>query len=483
MQRNIHYMRDSNEPYKPRPGDKVYRVPRMLTQRITLPKMHPIKPIIGVSLLSFVYGFAAMIAVGTVLLMLPLSSNSGQFTSFVDCLFTSTSAVCVTGLVVVDTLDHWSLFGQAVILILVQLGGLGFMLSTTLLLIAAGRKIGLRSRILVGESVGVSQIGGVVRLARNIILFTLISELVGAIIFYTRFSSESTWPVSIWQSVFHAISAFNNAGFEIFGRSVSLMAFSDDYLVLLTTAVLIILGGISFVVVYNIYRNRGLHHSSVDTKLVLLISLILLALGTLVVLATEYNSPDTLGSMPLHLKILNSFFQSVTARSCGFHSIDTNALIVYTLFFIMILMYIGGSTGSTAGGIKVNTFGLIVITVWNTIRGKEHPGAFGREFSVIQIFRAMTLLVISLGIIALVFFVLSITENFSSIEILFETVSAVGTVGLSTGVTPGLSVAGKVIIAITMFIGRLGPLTLIMALAGVHRASKYHYPQDSVRIG
>jgi trk system potassium uptake protein len=480
---NTPHSRNSNEPYRPRPGDRIYRVPRMVTQHIGLSKMRSIRPVAGISLLSFVYGFAAMIAVGTVLLMLPVASNSGHFTPFVDCLFTSTSAVCVTGLVVVDTLDHWNLFGQFIILLLIQLGGLGFMTSTTLLLIATGRKIGLRGRMLAGESVGLSQIGGVVRLTRNILWFTLIAEAAGTLVFFLRFSSQYSWPLSLWKSVFQAVSAFNNAGFDLFGGFLSLTSYRGDYLVLLTTAGLIILGGISFIVMYNIFQARGLHHSSVDTKLVLLVTLILLTVGSVLVLVTEYNNPQTLGSLPLPLKVLNAFFQSVTARTAGFNSIDTGSLTIFALFFVIILMFIGGASGSTAGGIKVNTFGLIISTIWNTLRGKEHPGAFGREFQLEQIFRAMTLLVISLGLIAVVFFALTITEHFSSFRILFETVSAFGTVGLTTGITPLLSLAGKLIIVMTMFIGRLGPLTLIMALSRGQQKSLFRYPKDSVRIG
>jgi trk system potassium uptake protein len=473
----------SDKPYRHRPGDRIYRVPRMITQRITLPKIRPIKRKFGISLLSFVYGFAAMIAAGTLLLMLPFSSNSYQYTSFIDCLFTATSAVCVTGLVVVDTLDHWSFIGQIVILVMVQLGGLGFMISTTILLIALGRKIGLHERILVKESVGLSQLGGVIRLARNMVLFTFLMEAAGAAVFYIRFSSQNEQPAAIWKSIFQSVSAFNNAGFDLFGGFRSLSGYSGDYLFLLTTSILIILGGISFVVINNLFQSRGLHHSSVDTKLVLLISFILLAAGALVVLFTEYANPQTLGNMPLPIKILNAFFQSVTSRTAGFNVLNIGVLTVYTLFFTMILMFIGGAAGSTAGGIKVNTIGLIVATIWGTIKGREHPGAFGREFPLEQIYRALTLLVLCLVIVSVAFFILSITESFKSINILFEAVSAFGTVGLSTGITPQLSIAGKVVIIILMFVGRLGPLTLTMSLATNKQITKYRYPVDSVRIG
>ncbi len=469
-------------PYQPLPGDRILRIPRLQPWRITISRSlrpHPS----GISWWTLVYGFAGMIAAGTILLMFPISSNSGEWTSPVNCLFTATSAVCVTGLVVVDTLDHWNYFGQFVILLLIQLGGLGFMTSATILLMAAGRRIGLRDRILIGESIGASSIGGVVRLVRNILFFTLIAESVGALIFYVRFSAEYGWWSGIWKSVFQAVSAFNNAGFDLFGGFRSLSGYSTDWLVLLTTAALIVLGGISFMALQNTFHSRGLKKSSVDTKLVLLITAVLLILGTLVVLVIEYSNPQTLGNLSWPYKFLNAFFQSVTSRTAGFNVINIGALSIDALFFIILLMFIGGASGSTAGGIKVNTLGIIAATVWNTIKGKENAGAFGREFPVQLIFRAITLLVISLGLIALVFMLLSFTEDQSSIKILFETVSAFGTVGLTTGITPELSIAGKIIVVFTMFIGRLGPLTLTLALTGRQQPSSIHYPKETVRIG
>jgi trk system potassium uptake protein len=233
----------------------------------------------------------------------------------------------------------------------------------------------------------------------------------------------------------------------------------------------------------NVYRSKGLHHSSLDTKLVLLITLILLASGTLVVLACEYSNPETLGNLPLPLKILNSFFQSVTSRSSGFNTLNIGSLTIFTLFFTMVLMVIGAASGSTAGGIKVNTIGLITATIWSTVRGREHPRAFGREIPLDQIFRGMTLLVLSAGVIMVTFLILSITESFHSINILFETASAFGTVGLTTGITPELSVTGKAVLIVVMFMGRLGPLTLIMSLARNKQISKYRYPVDTIRIG
>jgi trk system potassium uptake protein len=468
--------------YRPKPGNRILRITKLQPFRIITPEVKERKPI-AVSLWALVWGFALIIAVGTIMLTSPISSKSGEWTPFVDSLFTSTSAVCVTGLVVVDTLDHWNYFGQGVIAILIQLGGLGFVTSSTILIIAARRRIGLRDRILISESAGVSGIGGVVRLTRNIVIFTLATELVGAAIFYLHFSSQFGPELGAWKSVFQAISAFNNAGFDLFGGFLSLTGYHSDPLVLLTTAALVILGGISFVVLANIFNSRGIGKSSVDTKLVLMVTFLLLAAGTLFLLITEFNNPNTLGPMTLPDKILNAFFHSVTPRTSGFNSIDVGAMAIYSIFFTMVLMFIGGAAGSTAGGIKVNTFGMLVATVWYTVRGREYPGAFGREFQSQQIYRAITLLVISLALIILVFVVLSITENFSSYRLLFETISAFGTVGLTTGVTPDLSVVGRVMIILTMFIGRLGPLTLMMVLARLQHPSKYRLPQESIRIG
>ncbi len=460
----------------------MFRVPRTKPLRIPVPQIPIIRPR-TVSLISFVYGFAVMILLGAVLLLFPFSSKAGIWTAPVDCLFTATSAVCVTGLVVVDTLDHWSLIGQFIIMLLIQLGGLGFMTTTIILMMAAGRRIGLRDRILIGESIGVSRIGGLVRLTRHILLFTLAAEFLGAVVFYIRFSADYGWLEGIWKAVFQSVSAFNNAGFDLFGGFRSLTSYNGDFLVLLTTCALIILGGLGFLVIDNIYRAKGIKRSTADTKLVLVVTGLLLAVGTLVVLAAEYTNPKTMGDMPIQLKLLNSFFQSVTARTAGLNSIDTGSLTVFSLFFVMMLMFIGGASGSTAGGIKVNTVGIILTTIWSTLRGKEFPGAYGREFPAQQIYRALALLVISLVLIVGSFLLLTYTENFSMIRVLFETVSAFGTVGLSTGITPDLSVAGRVVLIVVMFIGRLGPLTLIMALARVQRTTEYRFPQESVRIG
>ena len=468
--------------YNPKPGNKIYRIPRIEPWKVTVQAISQTKsgeP----SLLTLVWGFAGMIIIGTILLILPISSNAGVWTTPVNALFTATSGVCVTGLVVVDTLDYWSTFGQVVVVILIQLGGFGFMTSTTIALVALGHRIGLRERLLIGESIGLSTLGGLIKIVRNMLLFSLTAEVIGAAIFFVRFSSQYATGTAIWRSIFQSISAFNNAGFDLFGGLRSLSDYQGDYLVVLTTAALVFLGGISFLVVQDSVKTHSAKKLSLDSKMVLSITLVLLLAGTLVVLISEYNNPNTLGAMSLPKKLLNAFFQSVTSRTAGFATVDINSMTHYSLFFIMLLMFIGGASGSAAGGIKVNTFGLVLATIWSSIKGREYPSAFGKEFMNQQIYRALAVIIISAGLVAVIVFLLTITETYDFLRIFFEAVSAFGTVGLSTGITPELSITGRILIIITMFAGRLGPLTLTLALVKRQRPTKYHYPKEVVRIG
>ena len=470
--------------YTSKPGDKVFRPARYRARpwRILLPAI-PRPRTGGSSSLVLIYGFAGLIACGTILLILPISTKTGLLTSPVDALFTATSAVCVTGLVVVDTADYWSLFGQIVILVLIQAGGFGFMTSATVFLLAFGRRIGLQERLLIRESMGLAQLGGLVRIVKRMAVFTLVAEVIGAAIFYLHFSTQYSAGTALRVSLFQSISAFNNAGFDLFGSFRSLSNYQGVPLVVLPTAVLIFLGGISFLVVFDIAKSRNWRRLSLDSKMVLTTTVSLLALGIIVILFTEWNNPDTLGAMSQPQRLLNAFFQSVTARTAGFSTITMANVADYTLFFTMLLMFVGGASGSTAGGIKINTFGMLVATIWSTIRGRERAGAFGRQFNTQQIHRALTLVMFSLGLVSLVVFILTVTEEFHFLNLLFETVSAFGTVGLSTGITPNLSMAGRLIITGTMFAGRLGPLTLALALIQRQQPTAYRYPEEAVRIG
>ena len=357
------------------------------------------------------------------------------------------------------------------------------MTSATLLLLAFGRRIGLQERLLIGESMGLARLGGVVRIVKSVVIFTLLVEGIGAAIFFFRFSGDNPLKLAAWKSAFHSISAFNNAGFDIFGNFQSLASRQGDYVVVLVTAALIFLGGISFMVIADVLKARSLTRLSLDSKLVLLTTVALLTAGASIMLYTGLSEPATFGSVSLPQTALSAFFQSVTARTAGFTVINVGGLTQYALFFIMFLMFIGGASGSTAGGIKVNTFGMLMSTIWSTIRGREHAEAFGRAFSIQQLYRAIAVLMLSLGLVALAVFLLTVHEEFSFISLLFETVSAFGTVGLTTGITPYLSTAGRLIITVTMFIGRLGPLALSLALLQRQRPSAYRYPEEMARIG
>ncbi len=437
----------------------------------------------GLSTRTLVYGFAAVIGLGTLLLMLPASSRTHQFTPPLNALFTATSATCVTGLVVLDTGTYWSLFGQVVIIAMIQIGGFGFMAGATAILSMFGRRIGLRERLLVSESLSLEGPGGMVRLVRRMALFTVLAEGTGALVFFLRFAMGNPPLTALWRAVFHAISSFNNAGFDIFGNFHSLIDFQRDAAVLLTTAALFILGGISFVVVMDVYRMRRWDRLSLNSKIVLATTAVLVAGGTLVILLAEFYNPATLGALTLPEKLLNAFFHSATTRTAGFNSINVSAMLNYTLFFTMLLMFVGGATGSTAGGIKVNTIGVLFATILSSIKGREHAGAFGREFPIQQIYRAAVVAIISLGLVASAIFLLSITEGFNFLSIIFEAVSAFGTVGLTTGITPVLSMAGRILLMTLMFAGRLGPLTLVLALRQRQQPSLYRYPQETISIG
>ncbi len=464
-------------------GERVFRVPMVEPWRIPLAIVRPPR-FRSLPITVVVYAFAIIIGVGAVLLMLPVSSESGQSTPFVDALFTATSAVCVTGLVVVDTGPHFSLFGEGVIMALMQIGGFGIMTGGTFLLVSLGRRVGLREKLIVGESMGLDKLGGLVPLVMGIMVFTIVAEGLGMVMFYIRFSGEFPAHNAAWISVFHSVSCFNNAGFDLFGGNFqSLANYQNDPLMVLGTAALVILGGISFIVVVDVFRVRRFRRLGLDTKLVLFTSGVLLAVGMIVILAMEYNNADTLGLMPWPQKVLVAFFHAVTPRTAGFAVVNVGSMAVYTLFFMAMLMYIGGASGSTAGGIKVNTFGMLAATVWSTIRGREHAGAFGREFKSQQIHRALTIVMLSIGLVGVVALVLVITQDAPFIDLLFETVSAFGTVGLSTGITGGLTTAGKMIIVLTMFVGRLGPLTLAFSLVQRQQRTIYRYPQEDVRIG
>lgn len=431
--------------------------------------------------LILIAGFAFAILVGTLLLMAPFASASGDWTSPVTALFVATSAVCVTGLTPVDTATHWSGFGEAVILLLIQFGGLGFMTSATLLFLLFGLRMGLRERIYLSQSMDLSRMGGIVNLTRRAILFTLIMETAGFVILSARFALDESPGTALWRGLFHSVSAFNNAGFDIMGGFASLEG-HDDVITLTTIAVLIIVGGIGFIVVEDLLRAR---HSRrrlfADSTVVLRATAFLLVAGFVGFLALEWSNGLVDRSLPD--KVLQAAFHSVTPRTAGFNSVPLVALADETLFLTIALMFIGAGSGSTAGGIKVGTVAVIVAAAFSAIRGREHPEAANREIARSDIDRALAVALLGGMLVFGVALILARLEPIAFLPVLFEATSAFGTVGLTAGVTPQLGDASLLVLAATMFVGRLGPLTLALALVQRQGRESRRLPEERIRIG
>ena len=471
--------------WRPRPGDRVVRHPR--EEEIKPLHIAAARPRVPPKNFGSPYmlmgGFAFLIAVGTLLLLLPFANTSGEVTPFMDALFTATSAVTVTGLVVVDTPTYWSFSGQLIIMVLIFAGGLGIMTSATLFLIIIGQRITLANRLLMRESLGVHQLGGLIRLTLRIVLVVVSIQLIGFLILLLSLMGEYPLSTALWQSAFHAVSGFNNAGFVIFPDSQSLDAFWRDYTFLVPMTILIILGTLSFSVLLDIFGYRRFNRYTLDTKLVVVVTTLLLLLGGVVIFAAEYANPATFGPMPVVDKVLTAFFHSASGRTAGFTTVDFGDMEQHSNFFITGLMFIGGASASTAGGIKVNTIAVLMAAVLSSIAGKTHATAFGREVAQPQIYRALTVLVLGLAVVFAVSFFLTITEGLPLLQILFETVSAFATVGLSTGITQELSPVGRLIIILTMYLGRIGPLSLALVLAQREKTALYRYAEERVKIG
>ncbi|MDD3839556.1 MAG: TrkH family potassium uptake protein [Clostridia bacterium] len=426
-----------------------------------------------------------LIISGGILLNLPISSKDGNSVGFLNALFTATSAVCVTGLVVVDTATHWTLFGQIIIIILIQIGGLGFMALTTLFALIVGKKITLRERLVMQEALNQFSIEGVVRLTKNLLIVTLLIEGMGALLLSTRFVYYYGPVKGIYYSVFHSISAFCNAGFDLVGGFRSLTPFFNDVVINIVIMSLIVVGGLGFTVLVNIATKRQFDKFSLHTKLVIYVTGFFIALGFIVFMLLEYSNPGTLRGMPFQEKVLASLFQSVTPRTAGFNTIPIDNLTNASKFFTIILMFIGGSPASTAGGIKTVTFAVVILSVWANIKGREDVEIFQKRVKRQIVSRALVVTVLALLLVIVVTMILSITEKAEFLNILFEVASAFGTVGLSAGITTELSTAGKIIIMITMFSGRVGPLTIVTALAKRQAKNKapIKYPEDRVIVG
>lgn len=430
---------------------------------------------------TIIAGFATIILVGAVLLSLPISSADGRSTAFLTALFTSTSAVCVTGLVVVDTGTHYSLFGQIVILVLIQLGGLGYMTVATLMALIVGRRIGLRERIILQEAHNLYTMGGVVRFTRNVVLITAAIEFVGAVLLSLRFVPEMGVGRGVYAGIFHSVSAFNNAGFDIMGGFRSLTGYAADLPVNLIVAALIILGGLGFIVLSDLATHP--RRLSLHSRVVLTTSATLIGLGIGLILLLEYGNPKTLESLSPVQQVLAAFFQSVTPRTAGFNTIDIAQLREPTLMLLIALMFIGASPGGTGGGIKTTTFVAPMAVIISMLRGRTDPELLGRRLPPVVIYKAVTIALVAVAFVVTMGTALSFVERIDFVPALFEVTSGFGTVGLSTGITPQLSTAGRLLVMATIFIGRVGLLTVAFALTRRQQPMSYRYPEERILVG
>jgi trk system potassium uptake protein TrkH len=427
-------------------------------------------------------GFALMIATGTFLLSLPFATVTGEI-SFINALFTATSAVCVTGLVVVDTGTYFSLFGQLVIMFLILGGALGFMTSATLIFVILGKNITLKDRLIIKEALNTDSIQGVVHLILTIAKMAVITILLGSIFLGFRFFPQLGWKRGLLFSVFHSISAFGNAGFDLIGDFEGLTLYADDFLVSGTIMALFIVGGLGFTVILDIFQRKKPARYSLHSKMVLLFTVFLLVSGTLFILFLEYNNPATLGDVQVGSKIFRALFTAATPRTAGFNVVPTEALKPASLFYILILMFIGASPASTGGGVKTTTFALIVGAVRALLKGSDEVVFWEKRIPSTLILKALTIIFISIFLIFFIVFAMTIVENKPFLDLTFEVFSAFGTVGLSTGITPDLTVMGKTLLIITMYAGRLGPLTMLYALTRKFKARGVRYPEERILIG
>lgn len=434
----------------------------------------------GVSMFQFnkvrpvqyvVLGFLLVILVGSILLALPITHLEGVDVQYIDALFTATSAVSVTGLIAIDTADHFNVFGRFIIAILIQIGGLGVTSIGAAFILISQRKFGLRQRILLKEGLNVDSLGGVVRLVKSVLKMTLIIELVGFILSFIVFSRDYPIWSALGISAFHSVAAFNNAGFDILGNLQNLIPYRDSLLLNLTTAGLIIAGGFGFVTISEIIKKRQYKKFSMNTKIVLLMTISLLIIGTLLLKMTE------------GISWMDAFFFSTSARTAGFSTISVGDFSQTGLLILMVLMFIGASPGSTGGGIKTTTFFAILMSI-KGISTNTPVTAFKRRIPAESLVKAFSIFILAISVICLnTFLVLVVQPELQFLDVLFEVVSAIGTVGLSVGITPDLNVLSKLIICLTMFIGRLGTLTIASVWAYRMAATTFNYPEERITIG
>ncbi|WP_416182209.1 TrkH family potassium uptake protein [Acidaminococcus timonensis] len=426
--------------------------------------------------------FVGLILAGAVLLMLPIASTDGSSLSFVDALFTATSASCVTGLVVVDTGTYFSVFGQLVVIALIQLGGLGLVLFATLFSVVMRKKIDLQSRLNIQASLNQNELDGVVRMSLRIAKYTAAIEAFFGTVLALRFFPEYGLK-GIYFGYWHAVSAFCNAGFDLFGHYQSLTAFVGDPVVNLSICLCIILGGLGFAVMRDVLKKRNFRQLKLHSKLVLTVTATLIVVGTAVIAFLEWHNPGTLGSLSGSDALWASFMQSVSPRTAGFNTIDMNALRIPTMIFIILLMFIGASPASTGGGIKTTTFALILLNISQVVRGRSECEIFGRRVGNDTIFQAFAITSMSMLWVVSATLLVTCLEDTSFLYALFEVVSAFATVGLSTGLSQHICTASKIILILSMYAGRVGLMTFALALTAQKPEKHIHYPKENIIIG
>ncbi len=431
--------------------------------------------------------FLGLILLGTLLLHLPSASRSGRSAGWMTSLFTATSATCVTGLVLADTWTQWSFFGQAVLLGLIEIGGLGFMSAASVAYMLFRRKMSIQQQLVIAEAIGATSMRDLVRVQKRLLIRAFALEGAGAVILTVRFSLEYPLANALWMGIFHSISAFCNAGFDVLGflqPGGSLAPFRTDPTVCLTLAALVVLGGLGFLVWEEVLRERRPARWSVYTRLVLLTSGALLLSGTVLICLLEWNNPGTLGPMTVPQKLLAAFFQSVTLRTAGFAALDQGALTEAGKAVSVFYMLIGGSSGSTAGGLKTVTFVVLLLFLWSRMRGRYTVNVFHRTISSDHVLNAIMIFITMVGLSFAGAAVVCATAPVGFTDALYETVSAIGTVGLTAGATPRLSLAGRLIIIVFMYFGRVGVLTLSVGfLKNRPAGQKYKYANTDLLIG
>ncbi len=413
---------------------------------------------------TLVLGFLAIILIGSVLLWLPFASASGSSTPYSECLFTATSATCVTGITVVDTYSNWSMFGQIVIALLIQIGGLGFVTIITFFNVAAGKKLGFRTLANAADGLTEYNFAGAGKVFTRIIKYSFIIELAGALLLAIAFVPKYG-AYGVWVSIFMSISAFCNAGFDLMGTDVaSLIGFNDNPLVLITIALLIVVGGLGFVVWENFLNLRKVKKLSLHTVAVLVMTGVLILGGMIFYLLSEFNNPATMGEMSFGEKLLNAFFSSVSNRSAGFSSIDVTEMSGFSQLGTMLLMFVGAAPASTGGGIKVTTLLVLIMTVVSYIKNKNDVEIFRHKIDKLTVYRTLVITTLTMCAVAICFTAVYSITSADALQCLFESVAACSTAGLSLGVTASADIFGRIVIMLFMFSGRVGPVSLIMSL-------------------